>query len=42
LVTGAIVSFFLFHESPTLWMVLGGVLIVASGLYIALLASRAK
>jgi len=42
LVTGAIVSFFLFHESPTLWMVLGGVLIVASGLYIAFLASRAK
>jgi drug/metabolite transporter (DMT)-like permease len=41
LVTGAIVSFLLFHEVPTLWMLLGGALIVASGLYIALLASRA-
>jgi drug/metabolite transporter (DMT)-like permease len=40
LVTGAIVSFLVFHELPTLWMVLGGSFIVASGLYIAFLASR--
>jgi drug/metabolite transporter (DMT)-like permease len=40
LVTGAIVSFLVFHELPTVWMLLGGMLIVASGLYIALLASR--
>jgi drug/metabolite transporter (DMT)-like permease len=41
LVTGAVVSFLVFHELPTQWMVLGGSLIVASGLYIAFLASRA-
>jgi drug/metabolite transporter (DMT)-like permease len=41
LVTGAIVSFLAFHELPTLWMLLGGSLIIGSGLYIALLASRA-
>ena len=41
LVTGAIVSFLVWHEIPTPWMVLGGSLIVASGLYIAFLASRA-
>ena len=40
LVTGAIVSFLVFHELPTFWMVLGGSLVVASGLYVALLASR--
>jgi drug/metabolite transporter (DMT)-like permease len=41
LVTGAVVSFLVFHELPTLWMVLGGSLIVASGLYVAFLASKA-
>ena len=41
LVTGALVSFLAFHEIPTLWMVLGGSLIIGSGLYIAFLASRA-
>ncbi|XBH20179.1 DMT family transporter [Telmatobacter sp. DSM 110680] len=40
LVTGAVVSYLLFHELPTVWMFLGGALIVASGLYIAFLASR--
>lgn len=40
LVTGAIVSFLVWHELPTLWMVLGGSLIVVSGLYIALLGSQ--
>jgi len=42
LVTGAMVSFLVFHELPTIWMVLGGSLIVASGLYVAFLASRAS
>ncbi len=41
LVSGAIVSFLVFHELPTFWMVLGGSLIVASGLYVAYLASKA-
>jgi len=40
LVTGAVVSYLAFHEIPTLSMVLGGSLIVGSGLYIAFLASR--
>jgi drug/metabolite transporter (DMT)-like permease len=39
LVTGAIVSYLVWHELPTVWMVMGGALIVISGLYIALLAS---
>ena len=41
LLTGALVSYLVWRELPTMWMVLGGVLIVASGLYIAVLASRA-
>ena len=41
LVTGAIVSFLVWREIPTPWMVAGALLIVASGLYIALHASRA-
>ena len=40
LVTGAIVAYFLFGEKPTWWMAAGAVLIVASGLYIALAAAR--
>jgi drug/metabolite transporter (DMT)-like permease len=40
LVTGAIVSFLVFHEIPTVWMMFGGLLIIGSGLYIALLVSR--
>ena len=40
LVTGALVSYLVWRELPTVWMVLGGALIVASGLYIALLARR--
>ena len=42
LVTGAIVSFLVFHELPTVWMLLGGSLIIASGLYVAFLASTAS
>ncbi len=41
LITGAIVSYLVFHELPTSWMILGGSLILASGLYVAFLASRA-
>lgn len=41
LLTGALVSYLVWRELPTSWMVLGGALIVASGLYIALLASKA-
>lgn len=41
LVTGAVVSYLVWRELPTVWMVLGGGLIVASGLYIAVLARKA-
>jgi drug/metabolite transporter (DMT)-like permease len=40
LVMGALVTFLVWRELPTLWMVMGGALIVAAGLYIAVLASR--
>ena len=40
LLTGALVSYLVWRELPTVWMVMGGALIVASGLYIAVLASR--
>lgn len=42
LITGALVSYLAWHELPTVWMVLGGGLIIASGLYIAVLASRTR
>ena len=42
LITGALVSYLVWHELPTAWMVLGGSLIIASGLYIAVLASRTR
>ena len=41
LVTGALVSYLVWREAPTVWMVAGGTLIVVSGLYIAVLARRA-
>lgn len=41
LVTGALVTFLIWRELPTLWMVMGGLLIVAAGLYIAVLTKRA-
>jgi drug/metabolite transporter (DMT)-like permease len=41
LVTGALVAYLVWHELPSVAMVLGGCLIVASGLYIAFVASRA-
>ena len=40
LVMGALVTFLVWRELPTLWMVMGGALIVAAGLYIAVLAPR--
>jgi drug/metabolite transporter (DMT)-like permease len=41
LVMGALITFLVWRELPTVWMVAGGTLIVASGLYIAMLARRA-
>jgi drug/metabolite transporter (DMT)-like permease len=41
LVMGALVTFLVWRELPTLWMVMGGALIVAAGLYIAVLTPRA-
>ena len=38
LVSGAVVAYLLFREKPTVWMLTGAMLIVASGLYIALRA----
>jgi drug/metabolite transporter (DMT)-like permease len=40
LITGALVSYVVWRELPTMCMLLGGAIIVASGLYIAVLASR--
>jgi drug/metabolite transporter (DMT)-like permease len=40
LLTGAVVSYVLWRDLPTVWMVAGSVLIVASGLYIAWLAAK--
>jgi drug/metabolite transporter (DMT)-like permease len=40
LLTGAVVSYVLWRELPTVWMVAGSVLIVGSGLYIAWSAAR--
>ena len=41
LVTGALVTFLVWRELPTMWMVTGGALIVGAGLYIAVLTRRA-
>jgi drug/metabolite transporter (DMT)-like permease len=41
LVTGALIAYLVWHELPSTSMVFGGCLIMASGLYIALIASRA-
>ena len=42
LVTGALVTFLVWRELPTVLMVMGGMLIVAAGLYVAMLGSRAR
>ena len=41
LVTGALITYLVWHELPTAWMVVGGTLIVTAGLYIATLSPRA-
>jgi drug/metabolite transporter (DMT)-like permease len=41
LLTGALISYALWHELPTLWMLAGAALIVGSGAYIAWTAARA-
>ena len=41
LVTGTLVTFLIWRELPTVWMVMGGALIVSAGLYIAVLSRRA-
>ncbi len=38
--TGALVAYLIWHELPTPFMMLGGSLIIASGLYIAFVATR--
>jgi drug/metabolite transporter (DMT)-like permease len=40
LLTGAILSFVIWHDKPGWWMVLGGALILATGLYIAVTAQE--
>lgn len=40
LLMGSLVSYLIWRELPTGWMLAGGVLIVAAGLYLALLESR--
>ena len=40
LLTGALISYVLWHELPTLWMLAGAALIVGSGAYIAFAAAR--
>lgn len=42
LLTGALLGYLIWHTKPTLYMVMGGVLIVASGLYIAMTAPHAQ
>jgi len=42
LVSGAIAAYLLFHERPTVWMLVGAVLIVAAGLYIAVQAASSE
>jgi drug/metabolite transporter (DMT)-like permease len=40
LITGALVSYLIWREKPTIFMVVGGIVIILSGIYIALAASR--
>lgn len=40
LLSGSVVAYLFFHELPTLWMLAGGLLIIASGLYIAVRARQ--
>lgn len=40
LVTGALVTYIVWRELPTVWMVVGGVLIVGAGLYVVAITRR--
>jgi drug/metabolite transporter (DMT)-like permease len=40
LITGALLGYFIWHEKPTVSMLVGGALILLSGVYIALVAAR--
>lgn len=42
LLTGALLGYLIWHTKPTVFMVLGGVLIAASGLYIAVTSPRSR
>ena len=42
LLSGALLGYLIWHTKPTVFMVLGGVLIAASGLYIAVTAPRSR
>ena len=42
LLSGALLGYLIWHTKPTVFMVLGGVLIAASGLYIAVTAPRSQ
>jgi drug/metabolite transporter (DMT)-like permease len=42
LVTGALISYLVWHEKPGMWMLIGGSLIIGSGLAIAFAARGAK
>ena len=42
LVTGALVTYVVWRELPTIWMVMGGTLIVLAGMYVAWLGSRGR
>jgi len=40
LISGTLVAYLIWHQAPSVFIVLGGLLILGSGLYIAVLASR--
>ena len=42
LLTGALLGYLIWHEMPTVSMVIGGVIILVSGIYMALVAARQK
>lgn len=42
LITGTFIAYLIWHDKPSTSMLIGGALIIASGLYIAILASRGR
>ncbi len=42
LITGALLAYLIWREKPTISMLIGGAVIILSGLYIALTASRER